>query len=136
MKHKDVFLQVLRIFLCEVGCIGVMLLIYSLMEKLDRAVLLGALLGGLVAIGNFLTLSITVSKAADKAEAGGEGAAAKATVAVQRSSILRKIALIIIYVLLLKSGYCDLLATILPLIFVQGSIYMTEFFRKDGAKKT
>lgn len=134
VKNKDVLLQVLRIFLCELLCIAVMLAVYYFMGKLESDVLLGSLAGGLVAIGNFLFLSIAVSRAADKAEAGGEGAAAKATVSVQRNSILRKIALIVIYIILLKSGYFDLLATVLPLVFVQASIYVTEFFRKDGVK--
>ena len=134
MRNKDVLKQVLLIFACEIACICVMLAIYALMSKLDAAVLLGALAGGLVAIGNFLFLSISVSRAADRAQRDGAEAAAKATVSVQRSSILRKVALAIIYIILLKSGYFDLLATILPLVFVQVSIYLTEFFRKDGEK--
>lgn len=134
MRNKDVLKQVLLIFACEVACICVMLAVYALMNKLDSTVLLGALAGGLVAIGNFLFLSISVSRAADRAASGEEGAAAKATVSVQRNSILRKVALIIIYIILLKSGYFDLLATILPLVFVQVSIYVTEFFRKGGGK--
>lgn len=135
MKNKDVLIQVLYIFLCEAACIGVMLLIYGLMDKLDSSVLLGALVGGLIAIGNFLVLSIAVSRAADKAaKAETEDAAAKATVAVQRNSLLRKIALIVIYIVVLKSGYFNLLTTVLPLIFVQASIYILGFFRKGGDK--
>lgn len=132
MRNKDVLKQVLLIFACEISCICVMLAVYVLMNKLDAAVLLGALAGGLVAIGNFLFLSISVSRAADRAQRDGAEAAAKATASVQRNSILRKAALAIIYIILLKSGYFDLLATILPLVFVQVSIYLTEFFRKDG----
>lgn len=132
MRNKDVLKQVLLIFACEISCICVMLAVYFLTNQLDASVLLGALAGGLAAIGNFLFLSISVSRAADKAQRGGEEAAAKATASVQRNSILRKAALAIIYIILLKSGYFDLLATILPLVFVQVSIYLTEFFRKDG----
>lgn len=136
MKHKDVLMQVLHIFLCEVGCIGVMLLVYSLMEKMDKGVLLGALLGGLIAIGNFLFLSICVSRAADKAaKAQTKEAAAKATLSVQRNSLMRKFALIAIYILLLRSKCLAPLPLILPLVFVQASIYILEFFRKDGGKK-
>lgn len=133
MKHKDVLKQVLLIFLCELVCIAIMLGVYALMQKLNISVWLGALGGGLVAIGNFLFLSISVSRAADRV-AGGEEAAAKATVSVQRNSVFRKIALIVIYIVLIKSGYFDLLATVLPLVFVQVSIYLTEFFRKVGEK--
>lgn len=134
VKNKAVLLQVLRIFLCELVCIAVMLAVYYFINKLSPAVWLGALAGGLVAIGNFFFLSIAVSRAADRAEAGGKEAAVKATVSVQRNSVLRKIVLIVIYIILLKSGYFDLPATVLPLVFVQVSIYVTEFFRKGGAK--
>lgn len=134
MRNKDVLKQVFLIFACEAACTCVMLAVYTLINKLDSTVLLGALVGTLVAIGNFLFLSISVSRAADRAASGEEGAAAKAAVSIQRNSILRKVALVIIYILLLKSGYFDLLATILPLVFVQASIYLTEFFRKGGGK--
>ena len=131
MRNKDVLLQVLYIFLIELGCIGVMLLIFSLMEKLDKSVLLGAGLGGLIAIGNFLLLSIAVSRAADKAAAAEtEDAAAKATISVQRNSLLRKVALIVIYIVVLKFAPVNLIATVLPLVFVQASIFILEFFRK------
>ena len=136
MKHKDVLKQVLLIFLCELVCIAIMLGVYAFMQKLNISVWLGALAGGLVAIGNFLFLSIFVSRAADKAAGGGEKAAAKATVSIQRNSVFRKIALIVIYIILIKSGYFDMLATVLPLVFVQVSIYLTEFFRKGGEKST
>ena len=134
MKHKDVYMQVLRIFLCEVICILIMLAVYFLLDKFSPAVLLGTLAGGLLAIGNFLFLSISVSKAVDRAAEHGEDAA-KAKLSIQRDSIVRKIVLLVLYVLLLKSGSCDLLATILPLVFVQLGVYITGLFRKGGAKK-
>lgn len=135
MRRKDVLLQVLRIFIGEAICIAIMILFYSLLNKLDASVLLGALVGGILAIGNFFFLSIAVSKAADRAaESGSEKEAAKAAISVQRSAVVRMLVLLALYFLLLKSGRFNPIATVLPLIFVQLSIYVTEFFRKDGEK--
>lgn len=135
MQKKDVLRQVLRVLIGEVICVALMLAVYAIMHKLATPVLLGALVGSLIAIGNFLFLSIGVSRAADRAAANEtEDAAAKATISVQRNSMLRMVALLVIYIIVLKSGYFDILASILPLVFVQVSIYLTEFFRKGGEK--
>lgn len=52
-------------------CIAVMLAVYALLGRLNRLVLLGAVFGWILAVGNFLSLSITVSNALDRAANGG-----------------------------------------------------------------
>lgn len=130
MRNKDVLKQILRVFICEAALILIMLGVYALLDKFSASVVLGAVLGGLTAIGNFIALSISVSMAADRAAQTGE--AKKAQLMLQGGTTGRILTLAVVYILLLKSGKCDLLATILPLIFVQASITLTEFFRKDG----
>ena len=49
--------------------------------------------------------------------------------------MLRLIVLAAVYIVVLKTTTLDPLAAVLPLVFVQLSIYITEFFRKDGEKK-
>lgn len=132
MKNKDVFLQILRVFLGEVVLVLLMLGVYALLDKLSPAVLLGAGLGALIAIGNFIALSISVSLAADRAANTGD--AKKAQLALQSGTILRMLVLAGLYILILKSGKCDPIATVLPLLLVQMSLRLTEFFRKDGEK--
>lgn len=134
MKHRDILLQILRVFIGEAACTALMILFFFLLNKLDSSVWLGALAGSILAIGNFFFLSIAVSKAADRAASGGEKEAAKATISVQRSSTARLLVLLALFFLLLKSGHFNPIATVLPLVFVQTSIYVTEFFRKDGVK--
>ena len=135
VKNKDVLLQVLYVFLFEAVCIGLMLLIYGLSKKLDLSVIYGALAGGLLAIGNFFFLSVSVCHAVDCAEEEkNDTAAQKAALAVQRNSVLRKIILIGLYILLFKSGYFNILSALLPLVFVQAGVYVLGFFRKDGAR--
>jgi len=131
-QNKDVLKQILRVFLGELVLILLMLGVYLLLDKFSARVLLGAVLGGLLAIGNFVALSIAVSLAADRAQRTGD--AKRAQLSLQGGTLLRLLVLAGLYIVILKSGKCDILASILPLAFVQVSITLTEFFRKDGEK--
>ncbi len=62
-KHQDILQQVGRMALATAGCSAIMLVIYAVVGRFTTAVLLGGLLGTLIAVGNFLALSITVSNA-------------------------------------------------------------------------
>lgn len=134
MRNRDILLQILQVFLAALVCTLLMLVVFCLLHRLDRSVVMGALVGLLLATGNFFFLSLGVVKAADRAVEGGEKAAAKAKLSMQRSSTLRLLILLVLYILLLKSGYFHVLASVLPLAFMQLGIYVTEFFRKDGVR--
>ena len=90
----------------------------------------GGLLGTVIAVGNFLALSITVSNALDRAAAGDNSV--KACMSIQSSSVVRTAILAVIYVLLFHAKVCDPLAALLPLLFAQAAIKLIEFFRKDS----
>ena len=133
--NKEAIRQILRVLAGEAACVALMLGVYGLIGRFSRQVLLGALIGGVLAMLNFLLLSVTVSRAADRAETTGE--AVKARVSVEVMALVRLLLLAVLYILILKSGACDPIAAILPLLFLQLSIVLTEFFRKDkgdGAK--
>ena len=84
---------------------------------------------------NFLFLSIGVSRAADKTENGqSEQAAARARLAIQGGSVVRLLVLAGVYIVILSADVCDPLAAILPLLFVQPSLMVLEYFRKDDDK--
>ncbi len=124
--------QVLRVAAGEIVCVALMLGVYALLGRMTLPVLLGALFGAAASVLNFLALSMTVSRAADRAEAGE---AEKAKLSVQGSSVVRLIVLAAAYVLVLSAKVCDPLAAILPLLFTQVSLNVTEYFRKDGDGK-
>ncbi len=133
MFHNDAAIrQFLKVAAGVLALTALELAVYALLGKFSVNVLLGAVFGTVVSCLNFLALTISVSRAADRAE-GGDPAKAKA--AVQGSSVLRLIALAAIYIAVLKTTSLDPLAAILPLVFVQLSIYLTDFLRKDGGKK-
>ena len=129
-KHQDILQQVGRMALATAGCSAIMLAIYAVVGRFTTAVLLGGLLGTVIAVGNFLALSITVSNALDRAAAGDNSV--KARMSIQSSSVVRTAILTVIYVLLFHAKVCDPLAALLPLLFAQAAIKLIEFFRKDS----
>ena len=128
-KNRGVLRQVGGLAAALLVCIAVMLAVYALLGRLDRMVLLGALFGWLLAIGNFLSLSITVSNALDRAANGGSPQ--KAQLKIQTSSVVRPLVLAVIYIVLFRAKVCDPVAALLPLLFAQVAIKVLEFFRND-----
>ena len=131
-KHRDIFEQAGRLAVAVALCIAAMLAVYALAGRFDNAVLIGALVGFVLAMGNFLSLSITVSNALDRAANGGSPQ--KAQLEIQTSSVVRPVVLVIIYILLFRARLCDPVAAILPLLFAQVCIKLIEFFRKEPPK--
>lgn len=114
-------------------CIGFMLGIFALMGEYDQAVLLGGIVGGICAIGNFFFMALGAMMAADKAVAqnvkGGNAI-------VRLSYALRLIVLAVILFAFAKSGLCNVFALVLPLAFTRPILTVTEFFRKPGDAST
>lgn len=128
-KNRDVLRQVGGLAVALLVCIAVMLAVYALLGRLDRLVLLGAVFGWILAVGNFLSLSITVSNALDRAANGGSPQ--KVQLEIQTSSVVRPLVLALIYVVLFRAKVCDPVAALLPLLFAQVAIKVLEFFRND-----
>lgn len=128
-KNRDVLRQVGGLAVALLVCIAVMLAVYALLGRLDRLVLLGAVFGWILAVGNFLSLSITVSNALDRASNGGSPQ--KAQLEIQTSSVVRPLVLALIYIVLFRAKVCDPVAALLPLLFAQVAIKVLEFFRND-----
>ena len=111
--------------------IGVTLMygVFALLGRFDRAVLLGGVIGGALAILNFLFMAINASVAADKAVkqdvTGGRAL-------MQTSYIVRLAAIFVILLACVKSGLCNAIAAVVPLLFVRPTITIAEFFRKPG----
>lgn len=135
-KHQDILRQSGQLAVAVALCIAAMLAVYALTGCYTTEVLVGALIGFVLAMGNFLALSITVSNALDRAANGGSPQ--KAQLEIQTSSVVRPVILVIIYILLFRAELCDPLAAILPLLFAQVCIKLIDFFRPDpqAAQKT
>lgn len=111
----------------EAVCLALMLGIFALAGHFSRAVLLGGAIGALLAILNFFFMAMGASMAADKAvNQDVKGGQAQ----IKLSYTLRMIAIFAILFVCVKSGLCNALSSVLPLIFVRPIIMVAEFFRK------
>lgn len=106
--------------------------VFAALHKLDLSVILGGLIGAALAIGNFLFMAIGASVAADQAENSQDVKGGKAV--IRNSYFIRLLVLAAVLFLCGKSGKFNLLALVLPLIFVRPTLTIAEFFRKKGNK--
>ena len=113
-------------------CTAVMLAVFMLLGRFDRSVLLGGIIGTVLTIANFFFMAVGASLAADKAVSqdvkGGVSL-------VKGSYALRLLVIFVILFACVKSGLCNALASVLPLVFVRPVITVAEFFRKSGDSK-
>ena len=126
-SRKIVFHETGIIAIGEVICLALMLAVYALLGRFSREVLLGGIIGALLAVLNFFFMAMGASMAADKAVnqdvTGGQKQ-------IKLSYFIRMIAIFVILFACVKSGLCNALASVLPLLFVRPVITVAEFFRK------
>lgn len=127
--RKDVLHETGIIALGVAIGVAAMFGVFALLGRFDRTVLLGGIVGGALAILNFLFMAINASVAADKAVkqdiSGGKAL-------MQTSYIMRLIAIFVILLVCVKSGACNAIAAVVPFLFIRPVIIIAEFFRKPG----
>ena len=129
---KELWRQIGIVALCEALGVAAMIGIFALLGQYSREVLLGGIVGGLVAVANFFFMAIGVTLAADKAE-NQEVNAGKAL--VSSSYTIRLVLMAVVLFAAAKSGYCNVFALVIPLVFVRPVLTLGEFFRKSGEKQ-
>lgn len=128
-SRKLVLKETAIVALGEAICVALMCGVYALLGKFGLSVVLGGLVGFLVAAGNFFSLAVVATIAADKAEAGDPASGQKL---MKSSYPIRLLAMAGVLILCAKSGVCDVIALVLPLLFVRPILTIAEFFRKKG----
>ena len=125
--RKVVLRQTGIVALGETIGVAAMAGVFALLGRFDGSVLLGGIVGGLVAVANFLAMAIGVNIAADKAEKqdvkGGQAT-------IKSSYALRLVGMAVILFAFAKSGLCNVIALVVPLIFVRLTLTVWEFFRR------
>ena len=125
--RKELLQQTAIVALGEALGVAAMIGVFALLGKFDMRVLWGGLVGGLVAIGNFFAMAIGVHIAADKAKnqdvKGGQAA-------IKGSYGLRMILMVVVLFAFAKSGICNVIALVVPLVFVRFTLTLWEFFRR------
>ena len=133
-SRKIVYRETGIIALGQIICLAMMLGIYALAGYFTGKVLLGGIIGTVLAILNFFFMAVGASLAADRAEQQQD--VKGGTALVKSSYAIRMLVIFVILFVLVKGGVCDALASILPLVFVRPIITIAEFFRKSGDAKS
>ena len=128
-SRKLVFKETAVIACGEAICVGVMLGIYALLGYYDTSVLLGGIVGAVVAAANFFFMAMMTQLAADRAENQDVDGGKKL---LKASYPIRLLVLALVLIACGKSGFFNILALVLPLVFVRPILMIAEFFRKKG----
>ena len=128
-SRKFVLKQTLLVLLGVLICSVLMCIVYALLGKFDLSVVLGGLAGTVLATGNFFFMAMIATLAADKAENQDVEGGKKL---VKSSYPIRILVLAAVLILCAKSGYFDILALALPLVFVRPILTILEFYKKKG----
>jgi hypothetical protein len=130
-SRKFILRQTLIVSIGQAVGIGLMLAVFALLNRFDRSVWLGGIFGGIIAIGNFFVMAVCADLAADRAEKGN----AKSGEALVKLSYFGRLAVMAILLFaLIKSGLCNVIATVVPLVFTRPALTLAEFFGKGKAK--
>lgn len=128
-SKKIVFQETLIVAAGQVICVAAMIGVFALLGFMDKSVVLGGIIGGVLAILNFFIMAVSASLAMDKAaEQDVEGGKKL----IRTSQIVRYAILFILLFAFIKSGICNMIAIVLPVVFVRPILLVGEFFRKSG----
>lgn len=116
----------------EAICTAVMIAIFVLSGYYDTGVLLGGIVGCVMAVANFFFMAVASEAAADKA-VNGDVKGGKQT--IRASFSMRLVGMAAIMALLAKSGACNPVAMVVPLALSRLVLNVIEFFRKSGETK-
>lgn len=113
----------------EAVCIALMLGVFALLGRLDRPVWIGAAVGLILALGNFFMMAVSAGSASERAAAQD----VKGGKQLMRSSYMIRMGVIaVILFVLVRAGVCNVITSILPLLFVRWILTVAEVFRKKG----
>ena len=129
-EKRRMIRELTRFALGQLICLGLMFGVYALLDKLTNKVLLGGCIGFALAVLNYCLMALGVWSAAEKAEKG-DAAGGKRTITVSMRG--RYLLMILGLVAGAKSGWCDVIAMLIPLVLSRPLIFIGEFFRrKEG----
>ena len=113
----------------EALCTGLMVGIFAATGYYNTTVLLGAAVGLFIAVANFFLMAVAAEAAADRA-VNDDVKGGKAI--VKTSQNMRLIGMFALILVLAKTGVCNPIAMVIPLVLARPVLMVVEFFRKAG----
>lgn len=127
-SRKEVLKETVVVTVGVLLCSGLMVGVFAALGHFSLNVLLSALAGSLTIILNYFFMAVTVTLAADKAQQGDPNAGRKM---IQLSGVVRLLAMGVVLFAGIKLGG-NVIALVLPLVFLRPVLMLGEFFRKKG----
>lgn len=124
--------ELLIVAIGELAAAAVMLGVYALLGKFSSFVLLGAAIGGFLAVGNYAFMAAGVVAAAKKAKEGDEGGAKRVLSISRLVRYLVLFGLLLVMVLNKKFPLPAMIAALVPLVLFRPIVSLGELFRKRG----
>ena len=128
-SRREVFRETGVVLLGEAVVYLIMIGVCALAGVLDGTVWIGGAVGVALAVGNFFVMAMNVDMAADHAVNEDVQGGKKL---IHASYLIRMVVIFGILFLLVKSGRCNPIASIVPLALVRWILTTAEFFRKKG----
>lgn len=129
VSRKFILKQLLVVALALAACVGAMYGVFALLGKFNRQVILGGIVGYVLAIGYFFFMNIGNAKIAE----GDAAEATRAKAMAQGGMLLRYVAVFALLVVFVKTGLCEPFSMVIPLALLHPILLVYEFFRKGGA---
>lgn len=127
-SRKIVFKETAIVAEGELFCSAVMVGVFTAVGHFEMNVLWGALAGCSIMIINYFFMAMIASLAADRAEKGQTQQAKKM---IQLSSVTRLVLMGLALFIGIKLN-ANVIALVVPLLFVRPTLLVAEFFRKKG----
>ena len=131
-SRKEVLKQTLIIAIGQAVGTALMIGVFLALQKFEMKVVWGALVGNILAIGNFFFMAVVATLAADRAEKQDVEGGKKL---VKGSYPIRFLVLAGVLALCAWKGQAifDLIALVVPLAFTHLTAMVVGFFQKKGA---
>ncbi len=127
-SRRIVFQETAIVAVGEVLCSAIMIGVFAALGYFQMNVLWSAIAGCGIMTVNYFFMAMIASLAADRAEKGDTQQAKKM---IQLSSISRLVLMGLALFVGIKLG-ANVIALVLPLLFVRPTLLVAEFFRKKG----
>lgn len=131
-SRKFILRETALLAIGELICTAAMVGVFALLGYFSYKVIVGGIVGMVLAVGNFFFMAISSDAAADKAAEQDVKTGKKA---MKLSYQMRLLIMGVLLFVFAKSGHSNLLAMACPLFFVFPIIMVIEFFRKSGGAK-
>lgn len=129
--QKAVVDETRRVAVGSAICTAVMLIVFAVIGKFDYTVILGALLGYVTAVGNFLWMGLAVQKAAeDKPGETDEEREGRIRRTVKLSYTQRRMFQAVMIVIALVAPMINWIAMVIELVFPTATIYARQLLLK------